>query len=205
MAQGRSAWLTGGMTASERPTLDLTAHLVEQLEWHWDAQARPRLEGLTDEEYRWEPVAGTWNVRPAHESSPHTASMRAGQGEWVIDFAFPEPQPAPVTSIAWRLAHVVVGVFGARTHAHFGGPPADYGTWPYAGTAAEALAQLDAAYQGWIMGVKGLDAEALAAPVGEAEGPWAERSMLTLVLHIHREAIHHLAEVALLRDLYAHR
>ena len=27
----------------------------------------------------------------------------------------------------------------------------------------------------------------------------------TTVLHIHREVIHHLAEVALLRDLYAHR
>jgi hypothetical protein len=29
--------------------------------------------------------------------------------------------------------------------------------------------------------------------------------MLELVLHINREMIHHLAEIALLRDLYAHR
>ena len=29
--------------------------------------------------------------------------------------------------------------------------------------------------------------------------------MVTLVLHIHREAIHHLAEIVLLRDLWAHR
>ena len=29
--------------------------------------------------------------------------------------------------------------------------------------------------------------------------------MVGLVLHINREAIHHLAEVALLRDLFAHR
>ena len=29
--------------------------------------------------------------------------------------------------------------------------------------------------------------------------------MITLVLHIHREVIHHGAEIALLRDLYAHR
>lgn len=28
--------------------------------------------------------------------------------------------------------------------------------------------------------------------------------MLTLVLHLNRETIHHLAEVALLRDLWAH-
>ena len=29
--------------------------------------------------------------------------------------------------------------------------------------------------------------------------------MAALVLHIHREVIHHGAEIALLRDLYAHR
>jgi hypothetical protein len=29
--------------------------------------------------------------------------------------------------------------------------------------------------------------------------------MAGLVLHVHREVIHHFAEVALLRDLYAHR
>lgn len=196
------------METPERPgtrDLDLVAELQDQLDWHWRTQARPRLEGLTDAEYRWEPLPGTWNVRPQHESSPVTATVRAGQGDWVIDFAFPEPQPAPVTSIAWRVAHLVVGVFGARVHGHFGGPEADYGTWPYAPTADEALEQLDAAYAAWLAGVRGLDEAALTRPVGEVEGPWADRSMLTLVLHIQREAIHHLAEIALLRDLHAHR
>lgn len=47
-----------------------------------------------------------------------------------------------------------------------------------------------------------LDAEALARPVGPAEGDFAAEPMIALVLHIHREAIHHLAEIALLRDLY---
>jgi len=37
---------------------------------------------------------------------------------------------------------------------------------------------------------------------GPAEGPYAEYPMAALVLHIHREAIHHGAEIALLRDLY---
>lgn len=53
-------------------------------------------------------------------------------------------------------------------------------------------------------GVRSLDEAGLARPIGEAEGEWAEHSMAELVLHINREAIHHLAEVALLRDLYAH-
>ncbi len=187
-------------------TVDWTEQLVDQLEWHWQTQARPRLEGLTDEEYRWEPVAGCWNVRPRTADTPQDAP---GAGEWTIDFAFPPPQPEPVTTIAWRLAHVVVGVFGARSQSHFGAQfgwgPADYSGWRYAGTAEEALAQLDATHTAWVEGVRRLTPEALAQPVGEAEGPYAEHPMATLVLHINREAIHHLAEVALLRDLWAHR
>ena len=52
--------------------------------------------------------------------------------------------------------------------------------------------------------VRSLDAEALARPCGPAEGPYAERSMMTLVLHINRELIHHGAEIACIRDLYTH-
>lgn len=72
----------------------------------------------------------------------------------------------------------------------------------YAGTAAGAPAQLDAAYAGWLAGVRGLGEDGPAAPSGPAEGPWADEPMATLVLHINREAIHHLAEIAPLRDLY---
>lgn len=185
--------------------LDLVAQLHEQLDFHWHAQARPRLDGLTDEEYLWEPAPGTWNVRRRGEDPPPTATMRAGAGQWLVDFGFPEPDLAPVTSIAWRIGHVVVGVLGARAHSHFGGPPAGYDSWRYAGTAQEALDQLDAAYASWSAGVRSLTAADLARPVGQAEGPWAAEPMLTLVLHINRETIHHLAEVALLRDLWAHR
>ena len=182
--------------------MDWTTQLVDQLDWHWRGQLRPRLAGLTDDEYFWEPAANSWNVRPRGTSS---APVQAGSGAFTIDFAFPEPEPPPVTTIAWRLAHVIVGVFGARVAAHFGGPPADYQSFDYAGTADAALRQLDEVYDGWTAGVRKLDAAALAQPVGPAEGEWAEHSMAELVLHINREAIHHGAEVALLRDLYAAR
>lgn len=39
-----------------------------------------------------------------------------------------EPDPPPVTTIAWRFGHVIVGVLGARLSSHFGGPPVDYQT-----------------------------------------------------------------------------
>jgi hypothetical protein len=180
--------------------VDWTTQLIDQLDWHWRGQLRPRLQGLTDDEYFWEPVPGCWNVRRRGESS---APIAAGSGEFTIDFALPEPDPAPVTTIAWRLGHVIVGVLGMRVASHFAGPPVDYQGFAYAGTAAAALGQLDTTYAGWIRGVRGLDADALARPCGAAEGPFADSPMAALVLHINREVIHHGAEIALLRDLWA--
>lgn len=183
-------------------SLDVTRHLADQLEWHWDNQLRPRLDGLDDAEYLWDPEPNCWSVRRRGES---TAPIQGGTGDHVIEFAIPEPHPAPLTTIAWRLGHIVVGVFGARNAAHFGGPATDYFTHDYPGDARTAVRQLDDAYTCWRDGVRGLDDDALARPVGDAEGPWAHHPMIDLVLHIHREVIHHGAEIALLRDLYAHR
>jgi hypothetical protein len=179
--------------------IDWVTQLADQLDWHWGAQLRPRLEGLTDEEYFWEPVANCWNVRPRGES---TAPISAGSGDFTMDFAWPQPDPPPVTTIAWRLAHIIVGCLGMRTASHFGGPAMAYDTFPYAGTAKGALDQLDDAYARWMTGVRGLDAAGLARPCGPAEGPFAEAPLAALVLHINREVIHHGAEISLFRDLY---
>jgi hypothetical protein len=166
----------------------LAPQLAEQLDFQWRSALRPRLDGLTDDEYFWAPVPDCWTVH-----------VDGG-----IDFTYPPPEPAPFTTIAWRLAHVIVGVLAIRAHSHFGGPPADYQSWPYATDAGTALKQLDEAYRSWHEGVLGLDDGALASPCGAAEGPYAKESMATLVLHINREVIHHGAEIALLRDLYLH-
>jgi DinB family protein len=132
------------------------------------------------------------------------APVQAGSGAMTIDFAFPEPDPPPFTTIAWRLGHVVVGVLAVRNAAHFGRAPTDYQAFSYAATAAEALRQLDDEYATWVAGVESLGEAGLARPCGEAEGPWAKHPVAELVLHINRELVHHLAEVCLLRDLYRH-
>ena len=182
--------------------IDWNGELTDQLDWHWQHHVRPRLAGLTDEEYRWEPVAGCWSVRPRAECPPELAH---GSGSFAVEYGYPEPDPPPVTTIAWRLAHIIVGVFGQRNAAHFGGPPCDYRTFGYAGTADEALRQLDEGYAIWIKGVRGLGAEGLTRQCGPAEGPWHESPLASLVMHINREAIHHAAEICLLRDLYRNR
>lgn len=179
---------------------DWNHSLLEQWEWHWNNQIRARLQGLTDDEYFWSPVPKPWSVWPRGTS---TAPIQAGAGDFTIDFAFPPPEPAPFTTIAWRLGHVVVGVLAARNAAHFGAPPASYESWEYAGTASEALDQLETQLDVWVEGVRGLSDTELITPVGDKEA-YPELTVADLVLHIHRELIHHLSEVSLIRDLYAH-
>ena len=42
---------------------------------------RRRVEGLTDEEFFWEPAPGCWTVRPNE------------QGRWSADYEEPDPEP----------------------------------------------------------------------------------------------------------------
>jgi hypothetical protein len=178
------------------------ARLRDQLGFHWQYALRDRLEGLTDDEYYWEPVPRCWSVRPRAEA---VGTDAAGAGDLVLDYSWPEPSPAPVTTIAWRMAHVTRGCLAARTASHFDGPSAEPEAWVFAGTADEALRQLDAAYDAWSAGVESLGETGLEQPCGPAEGPFADAPLADLVLHINRELIHHGAEICLLRDLYAHR
>ncbi|KUG52920.1 serine/arginine repetitive matrix protein 1 [Kocuria rosea subsp. polaris] len=182
--------------------LDVAACAADQIDRHWAGQLRPRLAGLTDEEYFFDPTGGTaWTVHPRTQ---RRTPLQTGGGDLVLDFAHPEPVPAPFTTIAWRLAHVVVGVLAVRSHGHFAGPEASYQSWAYAGTAHEALARLDREFDRWTSGVHALSEADLALPCGPQEGPYADLPMLALVLHVNRELIHHGAEIALLRDLYVH-
>ncbi|HKR68068.1 MAG TPA: DinB family protein [Streptosporangiaceae bacterium] len=179
--------------------IDWSDRLADQLDFQWQNHLRPGLTSLTDEEYLWEPVAGCWSLR---KRGTPTETTLVGNGEYLFEFVYPEPEIPPVTTIAWRLAHVIVGVFAARNASHFGGPPAGVRDFTYAGTATDALAQLDDAYATWIKAVRGLGPDGLIRPCGPAEGPYADSPLADLVLHINREALHHGAEISLLRDLY---
>lgn len=172
--------------------------LITAFDYVW-GRLTGRLSGLTDEEYFWEPVPGMWSVRPRGTSA---APASAGGGAFTMDWGYPEPEPAPVTTIAWRLCHLLAGVFTMRVASHFGGEPFSFDTFDYPGDAASALARLDTAYAAWNAGVRALTPEDLEAPLGPAEPHYSDYPMADLILHINREALHHGAEIALLRDLY---
>ncbi|WP_433010901.1 DinB family protein [Kribbella sp. CA-294648] len=157
--------------------IDWNAEVVEQLHSHWQDRLRPRLDGLTDDELFWLPVS---SAQPAENREP-------------------------VTTIAWRLTHLIEGL-GPPTIPHFkpttAAPPfVDFGS-----SAREALHQLDEAYEAWIADVRHLGPTGLAQPQGLlSPSPFADFPLARKVMYVHVEVIHHGAEVCLLRDLYAAR
>jgi hypothetical protein len=157
---------------------------------------RRRIEGLTDEEYQWQPAAGCWTIGARSDGS-----LRH-------DFAVPPPDPAPFTTIAWRLWHVI-DMYGENRAPEWlavaaqGDPiglddPA--GTPP--ATADAAVALLDRAHDRWDAHLALVSAEALAERIGSVGGPYADRTRASYVLHMLDEFIHHGAEIAVLRDLW---
>lgn len=179
-------------------TINWSRSLIGQLEFYWEAHLRPRLEGLTDEEYLWEPVEQCWSLRPA------------GDGRWRMDGEPPPPEPGPFTTIAWRMNHIAIGVFESRYRAFFGGEgptmwaPGEriFAAGELPGGATDAIAYLASAYSRWRDAIAGLTEEQLLAPLGDKGADFAAEPMAELVLHLNRETMHHGGEIGVLRDLY---
>src|SRR5512136_2448429 len=76
-----------------RPARQTVELLKAAMEEGWTT-LRPRLAGLTDDEFFWEPVPGCWTLHLAED------------GRWVEDYADPAPDPPPFTTLAWRIIHV---------------------------------------------------------------------------------------------------
>src|SRR4051794_23412698 len=158
------------------------------------SRTRARLEGLTDDEYRWEPVPLAWSVRRRPDGS-----VRADEGTW--------PDDPPMTTIAWRVWHLT-GCYGADRNERWLNDTSD--TSDDNGEercaprldAAGALAALDAAARWWGDLLAMLDDDVLGQPLGPRSGPYAEQDKGSFVLHQIDEQIHHGAEIGVLRDLY---
>lgn len=169
--------------------------LVELSDFAWQ-RLRDRLAGLTEEEYRWEPVANCWTVRPSGEGTfaadGHASTYRS------------DGEPDPFTTLPWRLHHITK-VLGEPRNARWLGRPDPMAVTEPAATAAEALARLADAYAAWRTVLTGVPAAVLERPMGDVARPYAKSTGRAFVLHVLDELVHHGAEAALLRDLYAAR
>ena len=173
------------------PPGSVTRDLLQTLE---DVRARTfaRLEGLTDGEYLWEPVAACMTLRPAADGT-YRADPRSAV----------DPVPAPFTTIGWRVWHI--GADCLRSYGRFFEEVEhddDPHLWP--GTADAGVRALAEDWSDFRARVESLGDERLLRPMGPLGGAYAHESYLLLVLHALDEAAHHGAEIGVLRDLYHH-
>ncbi len=178
--------------------------LIEQLT---DAAelSQCRCADMTDHEYLWEPVGGMWSIRPRDQTA---TSAAFGPGQWVLDREFVDPFAAgPLTTIAWRVSHLLHG-FNGRYEWTFGSRQVDPASVvDFTPRAVDALELLWAEVARWVSGLETLTAEQLDQ-TGFGQYPWGLDSQLPfigIVRWVNREFIHHMAEVALMRDLYDRR
>lgn len=177
------------------PTLTADAGgtaLLNPLLAQWDtslAMIFDRLNGLTDDEYRWQPTPGAADLIE-RDGALH-AAPDANQ---------------PTRTIAWTLAHLAEMCWvradytdGAKNR------PLDYG--PFPGTVAGALAELRGAADRWRSAVASATAEQ-AVQVGYSAYPVGmdpDLPFVDIVWWLNRELIAHGSDMATVRDLYAAR
>lgn len=158
---------------------------------------------MTDNEYFWEPVAGCWSVRRRDDvRTPRTV----GGGDWVLEYDRDPSSPSPFTTIAWRVAHLASGI-AMRADYTTGTKAMTWDDYKVPTTADDAIVALGGVTDTWqeIL-IESTDAD--LDHVGRSSFPWGldpELPFLDICWWVNQELLHHGAEIALLRDLYAHR
>jgi uncharacterized damage-inducible protein DinB len=148
---------------------------------------RRRVDGLTDEEFYWEPVPGAWTVRQLPD------------GRWDADYEEPDPDPSPFTTIGWRLVHVATCKVVYHDHA-FGPGKMSWATLDHPHTTEQAIGMLEEGQRLLTEDLANLDDAGLDVEVatnwGEQWPAW--RIFWTMIDH----DSHHGGEIGALRDLY---
>jgi hypothetical protein len=157
-----------------------------------------RLEGLTDDEYLWQPAPSAWTVRPPVEPG--------GRPLPDAEVWAPTGGSAPPRTIAWSMGHLGAGVaeradWLVGTHSKTN---EDY-RWPL--TAAEGIGfMLDGLAQ-WRNGLETMTDNDLDT-VGRSAYPGGldpTLPLIEIVWWVNKELIYHAGEIWLMRDLYAGR
>ncbi|MFF1905231.1 DinB family protein [Kitasatospora sp. NPDC058218] len=159
---------------------------------------------MTDDEYLWEPVPDCWSVRRHADGPGARATALVGAGVWGRDTAAaPHPEPAPFTTIAWRLTHLGEMLTVRADHTN-GSRSLSRDQYPVSGDATAAIASFRAAVAAWRSALLDADDAALDT-VGHSTYPYggdSEEKFVDVVWWVNQEVLHHGAEIALLRDLH---
>ncbi len=167
--------------------------LAGLLEEAWSVMG-PNLADLTDQEYFWEPVPGCWGVRRREDvRSPDCW----GCGEWAVETSVDGTTAPTMTTIGWRLMHAYDCTNDFTSRA-FGHGPLDWNAIEVPGTAAEAVALMSGAVSRLETHLSSATDDVLLGP----HDPVRRTSRWVLLDKAFVEAIHHCAEIGVLRDLF---
>jgi hypothetical protein len=165
------------------PAVDLLARQLAEAH----GMVRERLAGLTEDEYYWEPVPEVWTLR------------RLTVGRLEADYADPDPDPPPFTTLGWRVNHIASCKVMYHEYA-YGPQRLTFPDLPVPATPAEGVAMLDEGHDLLVQDLQQLEDHDLQAEVltnwGERWPAW--RIFWTMIHH----DLWHGGEIGALRDLY---
>jgi hypothetical protein len=182
------------MTADAKPVPARLAPFLAQ--WDYISEVLfERLQGLTDEEFLWQPTPDTWTVRLVNGRPKPDAEVWA-----------PIAKPTPPRTLAWTLGHLGASVaqradwlVGSRSlHS-------DDFEWPMTARAGVEFARNG--LQAWRSGIATMTDVDLDT-VGRSAYPGGldpTLPLIEIVWWVNKELLFHAAEAWYVRDLFAHR
>lgn len=166
--------------------------MIEFLLRHMDdawRQVQGNIKGLTEAEFKWQPVENVWHLEER-------------DGRWTIPYSWVAPDPAPFTTIAWRVAHLATSKTLAVEHA-FGERKKKLADLDLPADAAGMADYLAESHSAFVKAVAVLTEADLAQLRYTSWGE--QRSTAWIIGEIILHDVEHGGQIAALRELYRHR
>ena len=172
---------------------------------------------LSKDEFFWEPVPGSWSVRPREECRTPNPF---GIGDWVADFdgsvagaAVEGKAIEPLTTIAWLFWHVGsmagrtadLNFLGGTKSAESGWTSAYLGDHPVFATPSEAVGVMQSGWRTLDEAIRASTDEDLEQGTrfwGYPGHPGPPTQGYGIIASVLNEISHHGSQVCMLRDLY---
>lgn len=147
------------------------------------------LDGLAEAEFRWRPVENVWHLEEKN-------------GRWTIPYSWIPPDPAPFTTIAWRMAHLATSNVLVVEYA-FGEGKTKLEDLDLPPDAAGMIDYLAESHGAFVKEVAALN-DANLSELRPTE--WGERRTLAAIIGstiLHE--VEHGAQISVLREMYRHQ